>query len=164
MNPPAKKYRNRVLAALPKEELERLTPHLSPVTLKVGTELLDGDADHAYFLEEGLACAVLTLSDGVTVEVGVVGIDGVVGLPGLLGAKTVPGSTVIQIEGSGFHIDADRLKAEFERGGQLSSHLQKYVLANRRAPDTFFHKSASLSLHHSPWSPYVFAIDDRLRG
>jgi hypothetical protein len=35
MNPPAKQYKNRVLAALPKAELNRLKPHLSPVTLKV---------------------------------------------------------------------------------------------------------------------------------
>jgi CRP-like cAMP-binding protein len=129
MNPPAKVYKNRVLAALPKAELNRLTPHLSPVTLKVRTQLLDGHADHAYFMEEGLASVVLTLTGGATVEVGVIGIDGVVGLPVLLGAGTVPGETFIQIEGSGYRIDAPLLKAEFERDGQLRSHLQKYVQA-----------------------------------
>ena len=101
MNPPAKHYKNRVLAALPKAEIDRLTPHLSPVTLKLRTQLLDGHADYAYFLEEGLASVVLTLADGATVEVGVIGIDGVVGLPILLGAETVPGETFIQVEGSG---------------------------------------------------------------
>ena len=127
MNPPAKVYKNRVLSVLPKAELDRLTPHLSPVTLKVRTPLLDGHADHAYFMEEGLASVVLTLAGGATVEVGVIGIDGVVGLPILLGAGAVPGETVIQIAGSGFRIDAQRLKAEFERNGHLRSHLQKYV-------------------------------------
>ena len=130
MKPPAKSYRNRVLAALPKAEIDRLRPHLSPVTLKLRAQLLDGHADHAYFLEEGLASVVLTLADGATVEVGVIGIDGVVGLPILLEAKTMPGSTFIQVEGSGFRIDAQRLKAEFERDGQLQSHLKKYLLAN----------------------------------
>jgi hypothetical protein len=74
MNPPAKRYKNRVLAALPKAEIDRLTPHLSPVTMKVRTQLLAGHADHAYFLEKGLACVVLTLANRATVEVGVVGI------------------------------------------------------------------------------------------
>jgi CRP-like cAMP-binding protein len=129
MNPPAKHYKNRVLAALPKAEIDRLRPHLSPVTLKVRTPLLDGHADHAYFMEEGLASVVLTLADGATVEVGVIGIDGVVGLPILLGAGTVPGETFIQVAGSGFRIDAALLKEEFERAGQLRSHLQKYVQA-----------------------------------
>ena len=81
MNPPAKIYKNRVLAALPKAEIDRLKPHLSPVTLKVRTPLLDGHADHAYFMEEGLASVVLTLAGGDTVEVGIIGIDGVSGFP-----------------------------------------------------------------------------------
>jgi CRP-like cAMP-binding protein len=130
MNPPAKHYKNRILAALPKAEINRLRPHLSPVDLKLRTQLLDGRADHAYFLEEGLASVVLTMAGGATVEVGVVGIDGVVGLPMLLGAENMPGETFIQVAGSGFRIDAKRLKNEFERAGQLRSHLQKYVLAN----------------------------------
>ena len=117
------------MAALPKAEIDRLKPHLSPVTLKVRTPLLDGHADHAYFMEEGLASVVLTLAGGDTVEVGVIGIDGVVGLPILLGAGTMPGETFIQVAGSGYRIDAQLLKAEFERNGQLRSHLQKYVLA-----------------------------------
>ena len=33
MNPPARHYKNRVLAALPKAEINRLKPHLFPVTL-----------------------------------------------------------------------------------------------------------------------------------
>ncbi len=130
MNPPAKVYKNRVLAALPKAEIARLKPHLSPVTLKVRTQLLDGHAEHAYFLEAGLASVVLTLADGATVEVGVVGVDGVVGVPMLLGAETMPGETFMQVAGSGYRIDAQLLKAEFERDGQLRSHLQKYVLAH----------------------------------
>ena len=75
MNPPAKfarptKYKNRILAALPKADIDRLAPYLSPVTLKLRTQLLDGKGDHAYFLEDGLASVVLTLADGSTVEVG----------------------------------------------------------------------------------------------
>ncbi len=136
MNPTAKRarpptqYKNRILAALPKAEIGRLAPYLSPVNLKLRTQLLDGHADHAYFLEEGLASVVLTLADGATVEVGVIGIDGVVGLPVLLGAVSMPGETFIQVSASGFRIDAQRLKREFERDGKLRSHLQKYLLAN----------------------------------
>ena len=136
MNPPAKtprvplRYKNRILAALPKAEIDRLAPHLSPVELSLRAPLLDGKADHAYFLEEGLASVVLTLADGATVEVGVIGIDGVVGLPILLGAEHMPGETYIQVAASGFRIEAQRLKSEFEREGKLRSHLQKYLLAN----------------------------------
>lgn len=115
---------------MPKAEIDRLAPHLTPVTLKLHTRLLDGKADHAYFLEAGLASVVLTLADGATVEVGVVGLDGVVGLPILLGAESMPGETFIQVAASGFRIEAQRLKDEFEREGKLRGHLQKYLLAN----------------------------------
>ena len=119
-----------MLAALPKAEIERLSKHLSQVKLELREQLLDGHAQYAYFLEAGLASVVLTLEDGATVEVGVIGVDGVVGLPILLGAETMPGRTFIQVESSGYRIEASRLKESFERPGQLRKHLQRYVLAN----------------------------------
>ena len=130
MKPPKQQYKNRVLASLPKAEINRLAPYLAPVTLKLRAQLLDGRADYAFFLEEGLASVVLPMKDGSTVEVGVIGKDGVVGLPVLLGAETMPGETFIQVEGSGFRIKAKRLKEEFERSGELRRHLHKYVMAN----------------------------------
>jgi CRP-like cAMP-binding protein len=122
-------YKNRILAALPKAELNRLAPHLSPVTFELREKLLDGRMNNAYFLEEGLASVVVTAESGKTVEIGVVGKEGVVGIPILLGAGRVPGSTFIQIEGSGFRIKAARLKEEFERAGALRQILQKYLQA-----------------------------------
>lgn len=129
MNPPARQYKNRVLASLPREDINRLTPHLSPVILKVRTKLLDGTADHAYFMEDGLASVVLTMTDGSTVEVGVIGIDGVVGLPIILGAGTMPGETFIQVAGSGYRMPAEQLKAEYDLAGPLRSYLEKYMFA-----------------------------------
>jgi CRP-like cAMP-binding protein len=127
---PPSVFKNRVLAALPKAEIERFSKHLSPVKLKLREQLLDGHSQYAYFLEDGLASVVLTLENGATVEVGVIGVDGVVGLPILLGAQTMPGRTFIQVESSGYRIRASKLKEGFERPGQLRKHLQKYVLAN----------------------------------
>jgi CRP-like cAMP-binding protein len=122
-------YKNRILAALPRAELNRLTSHLSPATFELRKKLLDGRMNYAYFLEEGLASVVVTAENGKTVEIGVVGKEGVVGIPILLGAGRVPGSTFIQIEGSGFRIKAARLKEEFERAGALRQILQKYLQA-----------------------------------
>ncbi|HEV2963791.1 MAG TPA: hypothetical protein VG649_18330 [Candidatus Angelobacter sp.] len=113
MNPPFQPYKNRVLAALPKAEVSRLAPHLSKVTLKQEQTLSDGNAKYAYFMEQGIASVVATVENGTTVEVGVVGIDGIVGIPILLGTGTAPGRTFIQIEGSGFCIEAQKLKNQF---------------------------------------------------
>jgi len=120
-------YKNRILAALPETEINRLAPHLSPVTLKQQQTLLDGKATHGYFLEQGIASVVVTLGNGDTVEVGIIGIDGMVGVPILLGTEGSPGRTFIQIAGSGFRINAKALRGEFERPCKLRQHLLKYM-------------------------------------
>lgn len=112
---------------LPRAEINRLKPHLSLVTLEQEKTLLDGKASHAYFMEQGIASVVVTVNDGDTVEVGIIGIDGIVGLPILLGTDSGPGRTFVQIAGSAFRIKADILKQEFERGGELRRHLQRYM-------------------------------------
>jgi len=130
MNPPKQQYKNHILAALPEAEIGRLAAHLSPVTLSRNETLMEGKSSYAYFLEHGLASVVVTLEDGTTVEVGVIGKEGVVGLPVLLGTDRMPGRTFIQVAASGYRIKAHRLKGEFERPGELRSHLQKYLLAS----------------------------------
>ena len=127
MSQPSQIYRNRVLAGLPKEEIKRLQPHLSPVTLKQGTVLLDGRNPYGYFLETGIASVVVTTADGHTVEVGITGMDGIVGIPILLGAGASPGTTFMQIAGSGYRIKSATLKAEFERSDALRRHLHRYM-------------------------------------
>ncbi len=127
MNPPKQLYKNKILAALPKAEINRLQPHLSRVELKQEQTLLDGDASHAYFVEDGIASVVVTLENGSTVEVGVIGIDGLVGIPILLGAGCVPGRTFVQIAGSAFRVEAEVLKKEFDRPGELRQRLYRYI-------------------------------------
>ncbi len=120
-------YKNRILKALSKADLSRIAPHLSRVTLEQQDNLINGEASHGYFMEEGIASVVVTVANGDTVEVGVIGIDGLVGLPILLGTGSAPGRTFIQIAGSGLRIEAKHLKNEYERAGNLRQHLQRYT-------------------------------------
>jgi CRP-like cAMP-binding protein len=129
MNSPKLVYKNRILSSLPSDEIARLARHLKPLSLEQDKVLLNGDFSYAYFLEDGIASVVITVEDGGTVEVGVVGVDGVVGLASLLGARSAPGRTFMQITGSGFRISGKVLKEEFEREGQLRRQLQRYVQA-----------------------------------
>lgn len=129
MDRPKQTYKNRILATLPKAEIDRLAPHLSPVILKQHATLLDGKATHGYFLEQGIASVVVTVGHKETVEVGIIGIDGIVGLPILLGTHGSPGRTFVQIAGAGFRIKAEALRREFDRAGKLRQHLQRYMQA-----------------------------------
>ena len=90
-------------------------------------------SQHVYFVEEGLASVVLTMENGATIEVSVIGRDGVVGLPMLLGGRQMPGKTFVQVEGSGFRMDAQFVKEQFEQPGQLRNQLQKYLVAQSSA-------------------------------
>lgn len=128
MSPATTHFKNRILSSLPESDLNRISRLLTPITLEQYKTLFDGEIDHCYFVEEGIASVVVTVEQGTTVEVGIVGIDGVVGLPILLGSPRTPGRTFVQIAGSGFRIGSKDLKAEFERNGPLREHLQRYML------------------------------------
>ena len=84
-------YKNRLLALLPAADIERLAPHLSPVTLKINHTLHDAGqtVDTVYFLEDGVCSIVATMVSGNTVEVGIIGREGFVGLPAVLGTQAV---------------------------------------------------------------------------
>lgn len=125
-------YKNRILASLPKADIARLAPYLSPLTLKVGETLLaPGEGiTHAYFLESGLASVVVAMADGSTVEASIIGNDGVVGIPALLGTRSMPSHTFIQIPGDGYCIRAQRLGEEFKRPCTLQKQINRFLQAH----------------------------------
>jgi CRP-like cAMP-binding protein len=126
---PPSPYKNRVLGSLPADEMKRLAPHLSAVTLKMNRTLHDPGqtVDTVYFLEEGICSIVVTMEAGNTVEVGIIGRDGFVGLPALLGTKHSPNRTFMQIPGHGFSVKAKVLHDLSEASSELRLRLQRVV-------------------------------------
>ena len=94
---------NRLLAALPRADRERLRADLEPVTLTFGEVLHDaGDPiRHVYFPNDALV-SLLTLVDRRHVlEVGMVGREGMVGVALALGIGVSPVRALVQ-GGGGF--------------------------------------------------------------
>ncbi len=122
---------NRLLAALPDSEYERLVPHLKLVSLPTRQVLYEpGELiTHIYFPEYAVVSIVTPMEDGSTVEVGIVSNEGMVGLPVILGGKTTTTKAFVQIPGAGFQMDADVFRSEFNRGEALQSLLLRYVQA-----------------------------------
>ena len=122
-------YRNRILASLPAVEMQRLAPHLTPVTLEVNRTLHDAGqtVDTVYFLEEGICSVVVTMQNGNTIEVGITGRDGFVGLPAVLGTGRAPIRNFIQIPGHGFSVKATVLREQAEASSGLRLRLQQAV-------------------------------------
>lgn len=104
-------YRNSILASLPEDEIDRLRPHLIPVTFKRNQILHDAGAqiETLYFLEDGICSVVSVMEDGSTVEAGLIGRDSFVGLAAVLGTGHSLSQNVIQLAGSGYSIKAKAL-------------------------------------------------------
>ncbi len=120
---------NKLLAALPASDYERLVPHLKLVTLPV-PQILYKAAEpitQVYFPDKSMVSIVTTMEDGSTAEVGIVSNEGMVGIPVILGDKTTTTTAFVQISGAGMQMDADILQAEFNRGGAIQALLLCYV-------------------------------------
>lgn len=122
-------FKNRILASLPKSELEELEPHLSFVSLPQRKMLVDEKLSHGYFLDSGIASTVVTLGSGDTVEVGAAGFEGLVGMSILLGAQTALGQTFMQVGGAGFRIGAAHLQDAFDHCPELRQRILHFMQA-----------------------------------
>lgn len=123
--------RNRLLAALPAKEFERLRANLEPVELSLRDIITPADRaiSHAYFVEQGLVSLVQPLSDGAAVEVGLIGREGFVGTPLLLGVAQTPAEANVQLKGSALRITAEALLAAVQKSAELQSLLLSFTNA-----------------------------------
>lgn len=121
---------NRLLAALPAEEYERLAPHLEPVSLSLGQILFmpDEQIQYVHFLITGVVSLLTDLEDGTGMEVGLIGREGIVGISAILGGSETKVATV-QASGMSHRLRVDKLKSEFSRGQTLQRMLLRYTHA-----------------------------------
>src|SRR5258706_3971793 len=122
---------NRLLAALPHEEYQRLQPHLEFVQLSTRRTLCEvGDfITHVYFLNSGMGSLLALTQDGATVEIAMVGNEGMLGLPVILGANKAPYQIMVQLPGDAVRIKTNVIRSEFKRGGALQDLLLNYTHA-----------------------------------
>lgn len=123
--------KNRLLAALPTEEYQRLLPKLETVPLNFKQILYDINEpiEYVYFPNNAVASLLTIMENGDAVEVGTVGNEGMVGLPVFLGADRIPGQAFAQVPGDGMRMRADVFKREVVQGTPLFNLLQRYTQA-----------------------------------
>jgi CRP-like cAMP-binding protein len=122
---------NKLLAALPGEELETLGPHLELVSLRLKEILFEQDVpiEYVYFPISCVVSLVTTMEDGQIVEVGTVGKEGMVGLPVFLGAPTIPLDAFSQVPGDAMRMASKALRTEVRPGSGLHELLGRYTEA-----------------------------------
>ena len=120
---------NQILAALPREEYERLLPNLKSVYLKDGQVLYEAGRtlQYAYFLDTAMVSLLSAIEDGATCEVNLVGNEGVLGFEIFLRAKAIPYRAMVRVPGSARRMKADVLRHEFDQCGLLHDQLLRYL-------------------------------------
>ena len=122
---------NRLLAALPPEEYERLLPNLEPVAFDLGDIIYQsgGHIDYIYFLTECIVSLLYTMENGMSAEIGIVGNEGVIGIALFMGGDTMPNRAVVQSAGAAIRVKSCFLQNEFKRGGEFQHLLLRYTQA-----------------------------------
>ena len=98
---------NRLLAALPRKDYEKLLPLLTPVNMVFEQVLYESHATirHVYFPGNGLVSMLTTVDGGRAAEVGLIGSEGMIGVPAALGIAFVfvlPISILFSVAGTQF--------------------------------------------------------------
>ena len=120
---------NKILAALPDNEFERLRPKLREVSFPIGEIIYqpEEEIDSVYFLNEGIISWLAMLEDGNTVEAGLMGSEGVAGLSVILGARSTPNQALAQSAVKASKIASRDLVPEFRKGGKLNEMMLRFV-------------------------------------
>src|ERR1044071_2787952 len=128
---PATPRENRLLAALPNDEYQRLLPQLANVSFALGEVVYEfgGQLDYVYFPTTAIFSLLYTMENGSSAEMGLTGNDGVVGIALFMGGGTMPNRAVVQSAGDALKMKAKVLQDEFARGGQFQQLLLRYTQA-----------------------------------
>ena len=122
---------NRLLAALPRRDFQRLAEHIEVVPLAFGHVLHEpGDRfGHVYFPHSGVVSLLTMVGPGKGAEVGMVGNEGVVGGSAALGIDVSHLRAVVQGDGAASRISSRRLHQELKTQGSWYRELFRFTHA-----------------------------------
>jgi CRP-like cAMP-binding protein len=123
--------KNRLLAALPEDILQRWLPALEPVDMPLGHSLYEagGTLSHVYFPITAIVSLLYVMRNGASAEIAVVGNEGMVGISQFMGGGSTPSRAVVQSAGNGFRLRAQLLKDECDLAGPALRLLLRYTQA-----------------------------------
>ena len=138
---------NHLLAALPEEIFERLSPHLELVSMPLGEVLYESGAQlyYVYFPATAIVSLHYLLESGASAEIAGVGNEGILGISIFMGGNTTPSLATVQTAGSGYRLKARLMMEEFNRAGPMMRLMLRYT----QALMTQISQTAVCNRHHS---------------
>ncbi|SEB72750.1 Crp/Fnr family transcriptional regulator [Terriglobus roseus] len=116
---------NLLVEALSPELRKQILGAARTIDLPQGTVLYtSGEPCHyAYFLTAGVASVVVSVSDGSSAEVGMIGAEGVAGAHALLGPRPPLAQCFMQVSGSGLRVTIAELRRLFLESEELRARI-----------------------------------------
>jgi CRP-like cAMP-binding protein len=121
---------NKILRDLPAGERNLVSSKLEPVALKLHDVLHEPGAPikFGYFLESGIVSILSVLTNGKSLEVGLIGREGFVGLPLTVGFRSSPTRAICQAPATALRIAASALAQVLPQCPKLEKALDRYSL------------------------------------
>src|SRR5689334_24653809 len=121
-------FQNQLLSMFAPEDFDRVHPHLAVEELEHGKVLAETKQaiERVYFPHSGSISYVVPLSDGASIETGMVGRDGAAGAGEVLDGKLSINRAVVQVPGTASVIDADQLRSAADERPNIRKFLHKY--------------------------------------
>jgi CRP-like cAMP-binding protein len=138
---------NHLLAALPAEIFERISPHLELISMPLGEVLQEsgGPLQHVYFPTTAIVSLHYLMENGASAEIAGVGNEGVLGISLFMGGNTTPTLATVQTAGCGYRLKGRLMMEEFNRAGPM----MRLMLLYTQALITQISQTAVCNRHHS---------------
>jgi CRP-like cAMP-binding protein len=122
---------NRLLAALPRSDLQRLAARCEPVRLTCAEVLCEPGERirHVYFPAGSFISLAAPVDGRATLEVGLIGNEGMLGIPLVLGIGISPQRAIVRGAGNALRMTAAALHRELGRSVALRQGLNRYLYA-----------------------------------
>lgn len=119
---------NRLLAALPAEELAFLQPHFEQISFSFGDIVYRAgdEVRYIYFPNNGMISLLSVTEQGQTVEVGFTGYEGLIGTSLLLGQNEMPYQALSQAQTEVLRIDSKIVIRLFKQRGVFHDVVLRY--------------------------------------
>ncbi len=138
---------NQLLASLPNAEWAHWSASLEAVEMPLGAVLYEPGVTlkYVYFPITSIVSLLYVMENGASAEIAVVGNEGIVGVSLFMGGESTPSRAVVQSGGLGCRLDAQLMKAEFNKAGPVLHLLLRYT----QALITQMAQTAVCNRHHS---------------